>query len=117
MYENITGIRAGEPGFKKVILQPRPGGGLTYARGEYKSMHGMIKSHWRMNGDALDWEISLPPNVTAEAFIPTGIGSSITESDSPLEQAPGIKFIRQTSDVVVVELQSGEYQFKVTAKA
>jgi alpha-L-rhamnosidase len=116
MYENIAGIRAAEPGFKKVILHPRLGGGLTFARGEYKSIHGMIKSHWRIEGDALNWDISIPPNVTAEAFIPAGSGSSITESDSPLEQAPDVKFLRQTADAVVVELQSGEYRFKVTAK-
>jgi alpha-L-rhamnosidase len=113
MYENITGIRAAQPGFKKVVLQPRPGGGLTYARGEYKSIHGMIKSHWRMNGDSLNWDISLPPNVTAEAFIPALACSSVTESDTPLEQTPGVKFLRQTDNSVVVELQSGEYQFKV----
>ncbi len=117
MYQNIAGIRAGEPGFKKVTLQPRPSGGITYARGEYKSIHGMIKSHWRIEGDSLDWDISVPPNVTAEAFIPAGAGFHISESDLPLEQTPGVKFQRQTEDAVMVELQSGKYHFKVTAKA
>ena len=87
MYENITGIKPdlGAPGFKHFHLQPQIGGGLTYAHCEYQSPYGLIKSHWRIEGDSLIWDITVPPNSTATAHIPSGINDQILEGDTPIK--------------------------------
>jgi alpha-L-rhamnosidase len=115
MVENITGIRTDPeaPGFKRIILQPRIGGELTYARGEYQSPYGLIKSHWQIEGDSLIWDVNVPPNTTATAHIPAVTHARILEGDLPIENAFGVKCLRRTDEAVVYELQSGSYSFKV----
>jgi alpha-L-rhamnosidase len=116
MYENIAGIRTDPeaPGFKHIILQPRPSVGITHARGEFQSSYGHVKSQWQIEGDSLIWEVIVPPNTSATAYVPAKTRSQILEGAVPIEDAPGLEFIRQTSETVVYELQSGNYRFSVT---
>jgi len=116
IYENIAGIRTDpqNPGFKHIILQPATGGDMSYARGEYQSPYGLIQSHWRIEGDAFIWEVTVPPNSTATAHIPIDAGSQISEGGVPTEGSPGLQFIRQTHESAVYKLQPGSYSFKVT---
>ena len=48
LYDTLTGIKAGEAGntFRSFVLRPTAGGGITYAKGEYNSVCGMIVSEW-----------------------------------------------------------------------
>src|SRR5215218_7557465 len=48
LYRYVAGIDLGEPGYGHIVIRPRPGGGLTYARGEYDSVRGRISSSWRI---------------------------------------------------------------------
>jgi alpha-L-rhamnosidase len=53
MYRYVAGIdvESDNPGYKKIKIQPRPGGGLTYVKGEYHSIHGKIKSEWKIENN------------------------------------------------------------------
>ena len=123
MYENMVGIRTDPafPGFKHIILQPRilstsleaSGGGLAFARGEYQSPYGIIKSHWRIEGDSFIWEVIVPPNTTATAHIPAGDNSQILEGAAPIEKSPGVESSGRTDGASIYELQSGTYNFTV----
>ncbi len=115
MVENILGIRTHpeNPGFKHIMLQPQIGGGLSCARGEYQSPFGLIKSDWRIETDSLIWDITIPPNTTATAHIPAKFQAQILEGDNAIEDVPDVKFLRQTPMAIAVELQSGNYSFKV----
>jgi alpha-L-rhamnosidase len=114
--ENITGIRTdpGRPGFKHIILEPRLGGDLTWARGEYRSPYGMVKSHWSIREGTFTWDVSIPPNTTATAFVPADDGALITENDRPAELSPGVELIERSEKTAVINLQSGNYQFIVS---
>ncbi|MDP2982998.1 MAG: family 78 glycoside hydrolase catalytic domain [Candidatus Latescibacter sp.] len=48
LYSSVAGIDLDpeKPGFKHIIIRPVPGGGLTYARARYQSIHGLIQSSW-----------------------------------------------------------------------
>jgi alpha-L-rhamnosidase len=123
MYENIAGIRTDptSTGFKHIILQPRipsislgtSDGGLTFARGEYQSPYGLIKSHWRIEVDSFIWEVTVPPNTTATAFIPAEDRSQIFEGAVPIKKSTGVELIRRTQGAAVYGLQSGNYRFTV----
>ena len=45
-YENLAGIKATEPGFKKIEMKPAMIEGLSYAKASYHSVQGLIKSEW-----------------------------------------------------------------------
>jgi alpha-L-rhamnosidase len=52
LYQSVAGIDTDntEVGFKKILIKPHPGEGITYVSASYKSINGLIKSHWETNG-------------------------------------------------------------------
>ncbi len=85
MYRVVAGIDVdpSAPGYKKIIIAPRPGGGLTYAKATLESEYGTIKSGWKIDGDKLTLNVTIPPNTSATIRIPTTDASSITEGGKP----------------------------------
>lgn len=61
IHRRIGGIAPLEPGYAKVLVAPRPGGGLTWARACLDTRHGRIEVSWRL---PLTVEVTLPPGVT-----------------------------------------------------
>ena len=115
MVENIAGIRTApnQPGFKHIILQPRLGGEITWARGVFRSPYGPVESYWALRGDAFTWEITIPPNTTATAHVPVEPGCEITESDRPAGESPGVELLERTAKTAVFHLPSGDYRFTI----
>ncbi|HWT24434.1 MAG TPA: glycoside hydrolase family 78 protein [Solirubrobacteraceae bacterium] len=71
LYEYVAGIRAAEPGYRRVVIAPEPGE-LAWARATYKSVRGPITSDWRRTEDGFRLEVEIPPNVTATVVVPGG---------------------------------------------
>ena len=76
-YEYLGGIRALEPGYKKVQLKPYPIDGLDFVNCAYNSVSGRIESNWKRDGNHFEWEITIPANTEAEVWIPTKKGYEI----------------------------------------
>ena len=76
MYKVVAGIDFGGsgPGFKKILIKPVPGGGLTHAAATHESMYGTISSAWKIEGGKVVLEVEIPPNTTAEVFAPNLAG-------------------------------------------
>lgn len=119
MVENIAGIQTdgAHPGFKHILLTPRPGGDLTYARGTYHCPYGLIESSWQIAAGTFTWEVVLPPNTTATAYLPADPQSRILVSGLPVENAPGVDAVRRESGYAVLQLQSGHFRFEVLVAA
>ncbi len=115
MYENITGIRTDpeRPGYKHIILQPRITDRLSFARAEYLSNYGGIKSHWKFKGESLIWDITIPPNTTATVYMPTGDQTRIYDGDIPIDEILGIECLDIKDVTCVYKLQSGTYHFLI----
>lgn len=77
-FETICGIAPvistdpSKAGFKEFNLAPIPGGGLTFAKACYESMHGEIRSEWKIDGECLSWSFCVPANTTAHITLPQG---------------------------------------------
>jgi len=71
LYEYVGGIRAAAPGYERVVIAPEPGE-LEWARVAYRSVRGTISSAWRREGDELQLEVEIPPNVAATVVVPGG---------------------------------------------
>jgi alpha-L-rhamnosidase len=113
--ENILGIRSDpeKPGFKHILLHPKVGGGLTFASGEYQSPYGVIRSHWQIENGAFLWDVVIPPNTTATAFIPAEGQTQILEGEFPVQDSPGVTHRSQSVNTHIFEIQSGTYKFTV----
>ena len=101
-------------GFKKFLLRPYPGGGLTYAGAEYRSMHGLIKSRWQIKDTTLTYEVTVPANTRACVYVPSDPGTTIQEGNKPVEDAADIKPQGRDGQFAVFEITSGSYQFEST---
>lgn len=72
LYRDVLGINSAAPGFRKLVLQPIPGNGLTAAKGAYDSPAGRIGSAWTIAQGAFNLTIDVPPNTTAHVVLPSG---------------------------------------------
>lgn len=78
MYGSIAGIRtgdrAGECGYKRILLSPLPGGSLTWAEGWHESPYGRIESGWRIESGKAErifhYHCRIPANTTATLILP-----------------------------------------------
>ncbi|MCK5065953.1 MAG: alpha-rhamnosidase, partial [Bacteroidales bacterium] len=108
LYQVVAGIGIDEyhPGYKHIIIHPRPGGGLTSAKATHQSMYGEIVSGWKLEGDQMTMEIEVPANTSATIHIPGG-PSGIVVNGTPLEES-GISF-KKLDGKVVGKTGSGSY--------
>lgn len=68
-----------KPGFKHVILRPRPVGDLKWVKASHESMYGTIKSEWtRGENGRFEWTVTVPPNTTATVYVPGGATSDVS---------------------------------------
>ncbi len=85
LYTYVAGINIDEnnPGYKHIILSPHPGGGLTNASADFKSIYGLIKSGWKIDNSHLTCNFEIPANTTATILLAkcqTHRGSDLEES-------------------------------------
>ena len=81
-YEYLAGIRPLSPGYGVIELRPYPLDGLNHVDCSYNSVSGRIESHWKRNGDTFEWDIVIPPNTTAEVWLPTKEGYELLKLPS-----------------------------------
>jgi alpha-L-rhamnosidase len=112
-YKYLGGINAdpSRPGFKRIVLRPHPVKDLAWARSEYTSMYGVIRSSWRREGGALVYGVTIPTNTTATVYVPSASLESVREGGKPASGADGIKWLRNEKGYVVFQAGSGEYEF------
>lgn len=114
MYRVIGGINADEnqPGYKHIVIHPRPGGGIEFAKTSYRSGYGEIISAWKKDGKKFHLQVSIPANTTASVVLPLGgKPENIRESGSSLNDVEGILSEKSEGKDVILELGSGDYDF------
>jgi len=113
LYEDLAGIQSdpAHPGFKHIVMRPRPVGDLRFVRATHRSPYGLIASAWSKDGRAFDWRLTVPPNTTATVFIPTTGEGRVTEGGRPAAAADGVQLLRHDAGCVVCEIGSGQYHF------
>ncbi len=113
MFRTIIGLNpdAAEPGYKHFTLRPRPGGGLTWARGAYRSLHGRIACAWRVDAGRLTIDVTIPANTTATVYVPAADAEQVQESGRPASTADGVRFLRADDGAAVYAVAAGRYTF------
>ena len=114
MSRHILGFNPDEdrPGWKHFTIRPRPGGGVTWARGRYDSIRGPITSDWKLEPGRMLLNVSIPANTSATVWIPAADVGRVTESGQPARQTAGATFLRMQEGAAVFEVRSGTYHFR-----
>ena len=111
MFSTLAGIDTDGPGFKKLIIRPTPGEGITWVKASYDSINGRIVSNWAIEGGKFTMDVTIPVNTTATVYVPAKDAASVTESGNPADKAAGIKFLKQENGCAIYEVSSGTYHF------
>jgi alpha-L-rhamnosidase len=113
MYAVIGGIDLDpeQPGYKHIILRPKPGGETTFAKASLHTMYGLIRSEWSLKNGIFDWQITIPANTSAMVYVPASDASHITENGQPVKNSDGVTFIRMENEFAVFSVNSGTYTF------
>jgi alpha-L-rhamnosidase len=113
LYRVVAGIDADpeQPGYKHILIQPQPGGGLNYARATLRTMYGLAASAWELADGQFRLDVTVPPNTHATVRLPHTVLARVTESGQGLDAVSGIARTLQQGEAVIVELGSGEYRF------
>jgi len=82
MHRTVGGLAPVEPGYRRIEIQPRPGGGLTYARARHLTPYGLAECAWEIENGNISLDVVVPPNTTALVSLP---GSS----EPPVEVGSG----------------------------
>ena len=114
MYRVILGLNPDDshPGYEHFILRPRPGGGLTWAKGAYNSIRGQIACSWKLEGNSFKLDITVPANTTATVYVPAKDVAGVAEGHQPARQAAGVEFLRIEEWAAVFKVQAGAYHFE-----
>ena len=68
MMNSLAGINPypKKPGFAGIIIRPQFIKGISWAKGEYRSVRGLIRSEWKREGNQIELNIIIPANTEAE---------------------------------------------------
>jgi alpha-L-rhamnosidase len=114
MYRVVAGIEidAKHPGYKHVLIQPRPGGGLTWVKASEHSMYGLVVSHWQIKDGTMTLRVEVPANTTATVRLPNATIGQVTEKGKTLVSDKDLAGVRQEEGAVIVNVGSGSYSFQ-----
>jgi alpha-L-rhamnosidase len=78
MHKNIGGLAPLAPGWKRFLVRPVPGGGLTSSAARFESPYGRIQVKWWLSGSGsgqagdmvMACLVTVPPNTSARVELP-----------------------------------------------
>ncbi|MFI6035960.1 family 78 glycoside hydrolase catalytic domain [Streptomyces sp. NPDC051315] len=76
LHQYVAGIRlpdtpdATTAGYRRFVVAPRPGGGITSASARHDCLHGTIRSAWEHDGTTFTLTVEIPPGTEAEIDLP-----------------------------------------------
>ena len=114
LWSGLAGIQGDdeEPGFKHFTIRPRPGAGVTWLNSRFDSIRGPIQSRWKLEGDRMTLDVTVPANTTATIYVPARSADVVTEGNMPLTQVLGVKLLRMDGEAAVLAVESGHYSFR-----
>ncbi len=126
LYRHLAGISALEPGYRKILIEPRPmtptklHTAFDRVEATYDSAAGLITSSWTQSDASESYHISIPPNAKAEIRLRVPAGATVSESGKPIAQAVGLKVIsapeagKDSPGIMRLSAESGTYHLTVS---
>jgi alpha-L-rhamnosidase len=79
VYRHVAGLAPDpdRPGYRHVVVAPKPCVGIDWARASVASAYGPIATSWSVSGDELTVEVDLPIGTSGTFVAPTAPGSDV----------------------------------------
>ncbi|WP_439697688.1 glycoside hydrolase family 78 protein [Mucilaginibacter sp. AW1-7] len=105
MYQHVTGLQIGKPGYKNIVLKPEPGRQFTFAKATFETMYGQLLSEWEVKDGIMRIHVKIPANTTAGLTLPQAHAEDVKQDGKPLTGAS------DDANGTTVHLGSGDYTF------
>jgi alpha-L-rhamnosidase len=118
LFSDVAGIDS-DPvamGFERIVIRPRVGGGLSYAKASYQSMRGLIKTEWKFSGKKLAMQVTIPANTMALIYVPATDVTKVKEGGELAAKGECLTFLRSEKGYAVFIAGSGVYSFTSVAE-
>jgi alpha-L-rhamnosidase len=115
MFENILGINHDEqhPGYKHFFIYPKPGGNITWARGNFFSIQGKVVIDWKIQNAQYSLKVQIPTNTTATVYVLNSHHQQVLENGQSAKNSPGVEYMGEEKNYSVFQVDGGEYSFVV----
>lgn len=70
LHRRVAGLAPGEPGYRSVLVEPRPGGGLDRASARHRTPFGGAEVSWTRGGGLLQVAVTIPPGARGIVRLP-----------------------------------------------
>ncbi|GGM37976.1 family 78 glycoside hydrolase catalytic domain [Promicromonospora citrea] len=70
LHRTVAGLAPAEPGYRTILVAPRPIAGLDHAEAALDTPYGRARVAWRRTGDDVVVEADVPPNARAVVRLP-----------------------------------------------
>ncbi|TDC31515.1 alpha-L-rhamnosidase [Kribbella albertanoniae] len=74
MYGTLAGVSAAEPGYRKILIAPKPGAGITRSDFALETPYGEVVSNWKTTARGFELDVTVPANTTAIIRLPDSTG-------------------------------------------
>ncbi len=94
LHRSVAGLAAAEPGYRRLLVRPLPGPGITSAAARHDTPYGPAEVAWSVGGGDLELRVVVPPNTDATVHVPGGaepveVGSGTHEWHVALGEGSG----------------------------
>jgi alpha-L-rhamnosidase len=108
LYRQVGGLSAGSPGYRSLIVAPKPGGGLSSARSALQTPYGQAISDWTSSGGLFTLRVTVPAGSSATVRVPAASASAVT---APAQAVP----FGYSGGAASYYLPAGSYTFTAPA--
>jgi hypothetical protein len=117
LYADLAGLAPDPafPGFARTRVAPQPVAGITWARASHASPRGRVAVSWRNEGGTFHLDVTVPPNASAEVWLPTSAADSLRESGAEVQRAPGVTVLARERGHVRLLVGAGQYAFSAAS--
>jgi alpha-L-rhamnosidase len=105
LYEDLAGIRALEPGYRRIEFKPTIPAGLDHAAATYDSVRGTVATRWHRTASGLALDVTVPATATGVVHVPAGDPRDVT--------VHGGRLIGVAGGRVVYAVGAGRHHFRV----
>jgi len=81
MHRVLGGLAPGAPGYRTLLVAPRPGGGIAWATTAHRTPYGLAEVSWRRESGRLAVDVLVPTGTTALVTLPGA---------PPVQAGPGL---------------------------
>lgn len=113
IYSYAAGIDAlsTDAGFHTIYLHPNFDQRLENLEFSYASRYGDIHSAWKVKGPTVNWNVTIPPNTTAQLPLDSQQQRAFTLDGAPVRQSGKVHVGGEMEGRTIYVLPAGTYSF------